>query len=290
MIPSAHLEAPGEEHIIPLPDGDRLATYLYRGSSNVMISLYHGLSGDVLADYMQRTAIQYLALGHSVLLVNHRGAGSGKNLAKHPYHSGRAEDMSQVLSYLRRLFPEKRQIAAGFSMSGNILLYLLSGQKGECLPDAAIAVNAPINLKSCAGALTQGFNRCYDLRFVRRLIAEKQLDISPWKTLQELDDLYTAPRSGFKDRHHYYETCSAKDYVHKIQTPTCVLAAMDDPFIPVQDYHEAKWSTAVKLKIHPSGGHLGYLSVVKNRFGNRRWLDEYMVESLQFLLQKIVPL
>ena len=102
-----------------------------------------------------------------------------------------------------------------------------------------------------------------------------------------IDDVYTAPRSGFRDRHHYYQTCSAKPYVHNIKIPACVLTAEDDPFIPVQDYLEAPWSSSVELKIQPWGGHLGYMSAKKNRLGNRRWLDEYMVESLQSLIQRL---
>jgi len=287
MLPSPKLGQVGEKHIIELPDGDRLVGFFYKGSSQILVSLYHGLSGDVDSDYMQRTAIQYLALGHSVFLVNHRGAGDGAGLAKNPYHSGRAEDVSMVISYLRNLYPLKKQIAAGFSMSGNIVLYLLSGQKGEHLPDAAITVNAPIDLRSCSEKLGQGLNRAYDIRFVRRIVEQKSLDISRWSHLTTVDDVYTAPRSGFKDRYDYYQTCSAKTHVHKIKIPVCVLTAEDDPFIPVQDYREATWSAAVELKIHPWGGHMGYMSVKRNRFGNHRWLDEYMVESLQSLIHRL---
>lgn len=287
MLPSPKLGQAGEKHFIELSDGDRLVGFFYKGTSEVLVSLYHGLSGDIESDYMQRTAIQYLAMGHSVFLVNHRGAGAGAGLAKNPYHSGRAEDVSAVIRYLRELHPKKKQIAAGFSMSGNIVLYLLSGQRGEHLPDGAITVNAPINLHSCSEKLAQGFNRAYDLRFVRRIIEQKSLNISRWSKLTTVDDVYTAPCSGFKDRHEYYQICSAKAHVHKIQIPVCVLTAEDDPFIPVQDYREAAWSSAVQLKIHPWGGHLGYMSAKRNRLGNHRWLDEYMVESLQSLLQRL---
>ncbi|WP_413287522.1 YheT family hydrolase [Bdellovibrio sp. HCB337] len=287
FIPSPKMEEGGEKHVVDLPDGDRLVGFLFRGASDYVISLYHGLSGDIDSDYMQRTAIQYRSMGHSVFLVNHRGVGEGVGMAQHPYHSGRAEDVSQVVHYLRKQLPDKKQITVGFSMSGNMVLYLLSRQKGEHLPDGAITVNAPINLSTCAVALTQGFNRCYDLRFVRRLREQKNLDISPWAKLTQVDDIYTAPKSGFRDRHHYYEVCSAKNHVHNIQTPVCVLTAEDDPFIPVQDYREAKWSTSVELKIHPYGGHMGYISVGKNRLGNRRWLDAYLVESLNSLIQRI---
>jgi predicted alpha/beta-fold hydrolase len=162
------LPTEGERHFVVLEDGERIAGYLHRGSSDVVVSLFHGLTGDIHADYMQRTAVQFLALGHSVFLVNHRGVDEVAGPTKTPYHSGRAEDVSQVVGFLRHLFPQKKQISVGFSMSGNMVLFLLSGKKGRHLPDGAITVNAPINLAACSVGLGQGFNRVYDLRFVRR--------------------------------------------------------------------------------------------------------------------------
>jgi predicted alpha/beta-fold hydrolase len=281
------LDQPREQHIIDLLDGDQLVGFLYRGSSNIVVSLYHGLSGSADADYMHRTAKHFLALGHSVFLVNHRGVGQGAGLAKYPYHSGRAEDVSQVLGYLRQLLPGKKQITAGFSMSGNIILYLLSGQRGEHLPDGAITVNAPINLTSCSVSLGRGLNRIYDIRFVKRLRKYTDVNIPPWGYVIQIDELYTAPRSGFKDHHEYYRVCSAKEHVQNIRVPTYVLTAEDDPFIDVKDYREAKWPSSVNLKIHPQGGHMGYVSRVKNSLGTNCWLDEYMVASLNELIAKI---
>src|SRR5437868_3279480 len=142
FIPSEKISGPGEKHLVPLADGDRIHGYLYRGDSECVISLFHGLTGDIEADYMQRTALRYLAEGHSVFLVNHRGVGEGRSLAKNPYHSGRGEDISEVVRYLRQELPGKKQITVGFSMSGNMVLFLLAGQKGTHLPDGGITVNA----------------------------------------------------------------------------------------------------------------------------------------------------
>jgi len=287
MLSVEKLDLSREKHIIDLLDGDQLVGFLYRGESHVVVSLYHGLSGSADADYMHRTAKHFIALGHSVFLVNHRGVGEGAGLAKNPYHSGRAEDVSQVIAYLRKLLPQKKQITAGFSMSGNIILYLLSGQRGEHLPDGAITVNAPINLTSCSEFLGRGLNRLYDIRFVKRLRKYTDLNIPPWGYLIQIDELYTAPRSGFKDHLEYYRICSAKDHVQNIQVSTYVITSEDDPFIDVNEYREAKWSSAVNLSIHPHGGHMGYVSRMKNSLGTNCWLDEYMVASLNSLIAKI---
>ncbi|RYZ78931.1 MAG: alpha/beta fold hydrolase, partial [Proteobacteria bacterium] len=169
FLPSQKRQGVGERHVIHLPDGDQIEGFLYPGTTNIVVALFHGLSGSDSADYMDRSTILFAKEGHSVFLTNHRGVQSLMHAqnsvggavatltAKSPYHSGRGEDISAVVQYLRRLLPNKKIVTVGFSLSGNMILVLLSGMRGEHLPDAAITVNAPINLASSAKALQTGF-------------------------------------------------------------------------------------------------------------------------------------
>lgn len=249
-----------------------------------MFYVFHGLGGDASADYMERTAKVALGLGHAVWLVNHRGCGEGRGLAKHPYHSGRGDDVSATISLGRSLEPGKRHVAVGFSLGGNALLCLLTGIRGECLPDAAIAVNAPIDLAAAALRLTEGVNRIYDWRFVARLRgavpSRPGPHISRSATLREFDALYTAPASGFASREEYYATCSTHTRLSAITVPTIVITSDDDPFVPVSAYRNATLSPAVRLHIEPRGGHMGYLTSRPTPLGSRRWLDYALRESM----------
>lgn len=283
----------GELHKVILPDGDRLFTYMTPGASDFVVVMFHGLSGDVRSDYMQRTALLCQKLGHTFVLVNHRGAGEGFLEARHPYHSGRAEDISAVIQFLREKYPSKKIIAAGYSMSGNILLSLLGGFRGVALPDGAIAVNAPIDLSQGSALLKRGFNRVYDFRFVlrlRKLIEEKhrlglsdRYEVSRWATLWDFDEIYTAPASGFKNRDDYYRQCSAINYINNIKTPTYVLTAHDDPFVSSLHYQGLGLPRCVQVHIEERGGHMGYLSSRATPLGSTRWLDYYLYEALQGL-------
>lgn len=294
FLSSPKLEYLGKQFEVDLPDGDRLFCFYRPGKSNIVVSLFHGLSGDVYADYMQRTALLCEQMGHSVVLVNHRGAGHGFDHAKNPYHSGRAEDVSAVLAKLYEMFPRKKQVSIGYSMSGNMLLCLLGGYRGEVKPDGAITINAPLNLASGSAILKQGLNRIYDLRFVNRLrknihtkyqrgIIDKQYHIPRWASVWDMDQIYTAPAGGFKDRDDYYKTCSSINYISYIDVPTYVLTAFDDPFIMARDYIDAPFSKSVQLHIESRGGHLGYLTQEKTPLGSNRWLDYYIHEALSAL-------
>lgn len=298
FLKSPTLQHFGARQAVDLEDGDRLFYFELPGPSNFVVCLFHGLSGDVSSDYMQRTALLCQSLGHTVILVNHRGVGEGAAFAKNPYHSGRAEDASAVLENLKIRYPTKKHIAIGYSMSGNIVLALLGGFRGSVLPDAAITVNAPINLLRGSKLLKTGFNRVYDMRFVAQLrrdiekkfklgLISKPYVISPWSTVWDLDQIYTAPAGGFRDREDYYARCSAFAYLKNIKTPTYVLTAADDPFVSVQDYLQADFSKQVQLHIEKCGGHLGYLTRRSTPLGTRRWLDYYLFEALQSLEQTL---
>ncbi|RYZ64274.1 MAG: thioesterase, partial [Proteobacteria bacterium] len=249
---------------VQLPDGDRLVGSFIQGTSRTTVTLFHGLTGSSESTYMHRTARIARARGHSVLLMNHRGCGEGKGFARLPYHSGRAEDWSATLGKIKELRPYDRHVAVGFSLGANALLLLLGGTRVSAeqrvLPDAAVAVNAPIHLAECATNLKKGLNRIYDLNFVQECRRDillrhrgedkyKTVTFPKFGTLHDFDNWYTAPMSGFRDREDYYETCSTHDKLHAIKTPTLVLTAEDDPFVGVEAYRKAKLSDFVQLHV-----------------------------------------
>ena len=291
ILPSKSLSVPGEKFNITVDDNDDLihSTYL-KGHRDVVVYLFHGLGGSADASYMQRTAIVAQELGFHVFLNNHRGCGQGVGLAKSPYHSGRADDLSSVIAFGRKMLPELKHIAIGFSLSANALLLLASGHKGKVLPDGAIAVNGPINLDEATVKLTQGLNRVYDKNFVKELSRYVKSNnpqaltlLKGVRTLRDFDEALTAPLGGFKNRQNYYETCSAFHYLSDIRIPTVLLTAADDPFVNVEDYLKAKISSSTLLHVEARGGHMGYLH--KDGIGFERWLDGAIRSYLMGLQQ-----
>lgn len=279
LLPSAPLSGEGRTHHIKLgKESESIHSTYLAGTEKVVVYLFHGLGGSAEATYMQRTAEVANRLGYHVFLNNHRGCGGGVGLATEPYHSGRSDDLSQVIAYGRKLFPAHFHLAVGFSLSANALLLLCAGIRASIKPDAAIAVNGPINLDRASVKLTQGLNLIYDHRFVwelKRYVRDNHPQglglLSGVHTLRDFDECYTAPVGGFKCRQHYYETCSAKQYLHLIDVPTILLTALDDPFVSPVDYVEARLSKTTFLHLEKNGGHMGYLH--QNDQGLQRWLD-----------------
>ena len=241
---------------ITVDGGDRLVGFVQDGTSTTIVYIFHGLAGSSDSSYIHRTAIIAQKFGYTVFLLNHRGCGEGAGLAKGPYHSGRAEDLAAAIEVGRKMYPKHRHVAIGFSMSGNALLLLLSGQRGKIQPDAAIAINAPIQLEECARRLKTGLNRLYDFKFYRDcrrdvFLAQndllKNIEVPNFMTMHDFDNLYTAPTGGFTDREDYYRRCSTYECLEKINIPTILFTSKDDPFVPFASYQSAYSITPCSL-------------------------------------------
>jgi predicted alpha/beta-fold hydrolase len=78
--------------------------------------------------------------------------------------------------------------------------------------------------------------------------------------MRTFDDVYTAPAGGYGNAANYYKQASAINVVHKIQVPTLIVAAHDDPLIPFSIFENASLKNEnVQLLATKYGGHAGYI-------------------------------
>lgn len=312
LLPYPLLKIKGERVQMKLPDGDVLACRFIDNDSPTIVVLFHGLAGDIKSSYMQRMAREIQKDGHSVFLMNHRNCGEGKGLSKKVYHCGRSEDLGFVIHQLRQRYPGKRIVAMGFSMSANALLLLMSyvipdfgiydevsyhARKKELqisLPDLAITVNPPVHLQRTALRFNQGWNRPFSIYFVSYLshlirhLDSEGIISSPKRMswimpINEFDDRFVAPNSGFANGQEYYRKCSSYFYLNQVNRPTIVLTSKDDPFIDYNDILETEKSKSLQLHIEDQGGHLGYVHREKTPLQSHRWMDYALMETLRLM-------
>lgn len=295
---SQHPEARRIE--LEFEDGDRLVGFFHPGrdAARPVVMLFHGLSGDTGVDYMRRAAQAALEGGFGVLAMNHRGCGAGVGLARLPYHSGCAPDLARVFAWGRRELAGRRLLAVGFSLSGNALLLLLA-RGGEALPDAAIAVNPPVDLEYTSHAMNAGLSRLYELRFIARLrrqiesrvlaghLPEGRYQVSSLASLHLFDETYTAPAGGFENALDYYKSCSAGPLMKDIRTPTVVISSRDDPLVEVEVLERVEVSRAVHVHLEDHGGHLGYVSTEHKSARTGRWIDRALLHYLEALARVV---
>lgn len=294
------VEPPWERLNLKLSDGDALRIRLVPGRSQVVVHLFHGLGGSADSDYMRRCSALFWEQGHTVLAINHRGAGEGVGLAAKPYHMGASADLAAMIQVGRGFFPDHLHVAIGFSLSATALLLLLSRDRdrGLSLPDRAIAVNPALDLEKASQRMGQGWNRMYDQRFVwmlRRQIQERwefgllaDAPRFPWlMTLRTFDELYTAREAGFRNRSDYYRQCTCLPHLERIQTPTVILGAEDDPFAPITDLEGFSLSEFIHVHAEATGGHMGYIS---RDLPGYRWMDQALSHYVQALVELAAPM
>lgn len=257
---------------LELPDGDFLnLDYKINSNSRKAIILCHGLEGDSRRAYNNTCANFFLKKDFSVFAWNNRSCGGEMNRLPRFYHHGITEDLQSVITYvLSQGFTEI--YLTGFSLGAAQVMNYLGKNSVDQKIKGAVAVSAPVQLKSCSEKLKKGFNRVYLNVFTKKLKrkflekAKQYPDIIDLKripeirTFDEVDEYFTAPIHGFKDRNDYYEKASPDYTMKNIKTPVLIINAQDDPFLGEDCYpvEFAKNNEFVYLETPKFGGHCAF--------------------------------
>ena len=233
--------------------------------------LVHGLGGSDGSAYVASTGRLAHARGWHVVRMNMRGSGAGEALCPLLYNAGLDGDLLAALSTVAAVVP--RVSVVGFSLGANLALLTLGRRRAELPPGlvGAAAVCPPLDLSACADALEAPGNGLYQRYFMQQLsegyrrrhrlrpdlFAEgRELGL---RTVREYDDRITAPFGGYESAAQYYTRSSAGPWLASIDRPALVLAAADDPMIPVASVTPWPLAPPVKREIAPTGGHVGFV-------------------------------
>ncbi|MDP2822762.1 MAG: hydrolase [Sulfuritalea sp.] len=253
------------------------------------VAMFHGLEGSSRSHYARRLMHAVEQRGWHGVVVHFRGCSGEPNRLPRAYHSGDSAEIDWILRRLQaRGYPAL--FVTGISLGGNALLKWLAeqGSQASRIVDATAAVSAPLDLAAANTALSSGFNRVYARHFLRTLIpaavAKEQrfpgrIDIrrvQAARTLRDFDDAATAPLHGFLGADDYYARSSAGPFLGAVRTPTLLLHAANDPFLPAAALprREALPAT-VMLEVHRHGGHVGFVHGALP--GRIDWLPERLL-------------
>jgi predicted alpha/beta-fold hydrolase len=261
---------------VRLPDGDQLVLHDtvpagWRTGDPIAV-LLHGLGGSHRSGGIVRMARLLLARGIRTVRLDLRGAGAGFHLARGCYNAGCSADVRVALQAIHRSTPDSPLWLAGISLGGNVALKLAGETADHPVANLTrvAAIAPPVDLAACLELLSQPQNRIYQWHFVRDLLREARrrarlfpdppLPNFPRRpSLRMFDDLYTAPRAGFRDAAEYYARSSSAQFVPQIRVPTLILAARDDPFVAFEPIEQLIRPAHVAVRLTDHGGHGGFL-------------------------------
>lgn len=279
---------------VELNDGDFIDLAWHPLANAPLVMVIHGLEGSLQSHYAQ-TLLQALHnSGFSSVFMHLRGCSGTPNRLANSYHSGLTQDIAQILEHLKAT---KRMPDAlvGFSLGGNLTLKYLGETGAASGLQTAVAVSIPFQLEECACKLEQGFATVYGSYLLNNLKASYrrkfqrrpsplEVEVKSLNTLYQFDDQITAPLNGFTDAHDYYTRSSCRPYLIRIQTPTLIIHAKDDPFMyPSTAPTEEMLSDAITLELTEQGGHVGFVGQ-RGLWHADYWLEKRIVEWLQHKL------
>ena len=270
LRPRRHPELKRER--LELPDGDFVDLDWTQNDGRALVLVLHGLEGSLESHYTGGILGELYAAGYRAVMMYFRGCSGVPNRLARSYHSGDTADLQTVLAHLARRIGPKPLAVIGYSLGGNVLLKALGEGAGMDAVSTAVAVSVPFDLDRAAWRLQQGFSRIYQRylldklrRSYRAKLPGHTMPVSSERlgaldSFRLFDNEVTAPLHGFRDVDDYYGRSSSRQYLQAITTPTLVLHAADDPFVPGDAIHtDSELGSGVTLELSRHGGHVGFV-------------------------------
>ncbi len=234
-----------------------------------LVILIHGLTGSEISRNILASTAYHLSRGHPVLRLNLRNAGPSHGKCRHFYHAGRSQDLRDALAALPCELGAYGVFLVGVSLGGNMLLKGLSERDGLEQVIGAASVCAPIDLKAAQMRIMAPRNFVYQRHLLGFLVRDSHCIVAgtplenrlrALHSIYDFDDQIVAPLGGFTSADDYYARSSAAPRLETIDKPTLLIAAANDPWIPVAPYASREWPDNQPLTavVTPGGGHVGF--------------------------------
>lgn len=258
------------------------------GPSLGLVLILHGWEGCSHSNYNVINAHTFVEAGYDVFRLNLRD--HGPHLHVNPYALNRGLFMGSLIEEaiaatrsVAELAGERPFYIMGASMGGNFAARLAIAHSRQPLPNLrrVIAVCPAINPGRATDALDRhpATRRYFRSRWLRSLRAKQQLypdlyDFTPLERIPLVRDMtdWIIERYGhlshghFRTADDYFRTYSVPfDGFAHLTVPTTILAAANDPVIPVVDFYALAPHPLLDIQIHPTGGHCGFMDVLPLR-------------------------
>lgn len=275
-------------------DNDFIDLDISSVNSNKLIIAIHGLEGNSKSKYILALVNIANLRNYDVITVNLRGCSGTPNNKLNSYHSGKTEDLFDIIEFVNKKYKYSEINIVGYSLGGNITIKFM-GEFAEKMPsnlNKAVAISVPCKLKDSAIKLSKGFNKLYQYRFLSRLKKKAKIKFLQFpnhnldenkilssKNFKQFDNSYTAKANSFKNADDYWTKSSSEQFIKDIRKPVLLITAKDDPFLTDScfPFNDAKQSSSFYLLQTKYGGHVGFYQ----GFKSNSWLENKILDFLK---------
>ncbi len=292
----ARVGAVSSEHIVDAGDGIRLlgwhSTVPGRAPRGLVL-LLHGWEGSSESGYMRHTAARLLADGFDVFRLNFRDHGETHHLNEGLFHSCRLQEVVQAARWVSDHFPSPAFLAAGYSLGGNFALRLALAAPAAGIPLVhAAAVCPAVDPSAVMRTLETGpaFYNWYFMRKWRGSLRKKRAlfpqhhDFDDGVLAQDMRGLthwLVKRHTDMADVEDYFNGYAvAGGRLTDLTVPVSVLAAADDPVIPVDTLHALQLPAHSTLEVADHGGHCGFIEGTDLRGYAERWVSARLLAAI----------
>lgn len=231
-----------------------------------LIVLFHGMEGSSDSHYARALAYQMHAQGWHFVVAHFRSCGGIPASGRVFYNAG---DTGEVHYMLQNLSEKYANIyAVGVSLGGNALAKYMGEYGKKALCKGAAVISAPVDMSSAALSMHSFLShRIYTPYLLNPIIkkalandiTQEEIDsIKAVNRISDFDDIFTAPRHGYRSNNDYYHSASALPYLRDVKKPLLLISAKDDPFLGFTATANDV-SDCVTIIDTKHGGHVGYI-------------------------------
>ena len=290
------LLARSEPHIIDCGDDVRLLGYYSRHpdatrTSRRLVLLLHGWEGSVESNYVLSLGASLFGQGCDVFRLNFRDHGASHHLNRELFHSCRLREVVGAVKRIQQTFDAQELCLAGFSLGGNFSMRVAAQAPAADIKLRRVVAVCPVVRPHRTMEVLRRptiYSR-YFIRKWKRSLARKErsfpgeydfADLRALNDLHAMTDILVRKYSDFADINAYLTGYSLlHGALDSLVTPVQVLAALDDPIIPPEDWAELARVPNVTLELTRHGGHCGFM----RGFAQPSWVDE---TATKILLEK----
>lgn len=274
---AAPLLAAATESLIDCGQGVRLQAFhsrqqhAGRARSDRLAVLVHGWEGSANSLYILSLGQHLFEHGFDVVRLNLRDHGDTHHLNEELFHSCRIDEVVGAVRRLQLLNPDKSLHLAGFSLGGNFMLRVGARARQASLAiEQIVAVCPVVDPQRTLQELERGWSlyREYFIWKWKRSLRRKQ---AAWPNVYDFSAALRMRDLGGMTDHlvcTYGDFGTLKDYLDGyalvgdalagLEVPSRIIAAADDPIIPIEDFSRVAWTPALEITVTESGGHGGY--------------------------------
>ena len=281
-----------QDEIVDCGAGVRLLGHFspQSGATRGLVILLHGWEGSAAASYVLSAGGRLYEAGFDVFRLNFRDHGDTFALNRELFHSCRIDEVVGAVQRIVATHRAPRTFLVGHSLGGNFALRVAARAPAAGLDLARVVAICPVlRPHSTMRALEEGLwvYRKYFLRRWRRSLLAKAAcfpelydfrDLRELPTLTATTEFFATRYAGFPDLDSYLQGYAVTgDVLANLGVPTRIIAAADDPVIPIEDLADVAVTSALSVDVFPHGGHCAFIE----DYRLRSWLDRAVLAELE---------